>query len=227
MRKTIPDNLKGKSTSSQLWLTRQLNDPYVRKARYENYRCRSAFKLIEIDDKYNIIKPGMIVIDCGAAPGSWTQVLVKRLELTGDQPFKTGAVISIDIRPFSPVEGAIIMPAVDFTKPLNQANILHALNGKKVDLICSDMAPNTTGIKELDHDAIVTLCYSVLQFGTTVLKHDTGVCLVKFFDGNRTSKLLNDFEKFFHRVDIIKPLASRGDSAESFVLAREFKGIIN
>ncbi|KAI2806330.1 rRNA methyltransferase 2, mitochondrial [Blomia tropicalis] len=130
-----------KLSSSGKWLERHYRDQFVKKARYQNYRARSAFKLIQMDDKYKLLKPGMIVIECGAAPGSWTQVLVQRLKLEPPNPNPTGAVIAVDLLNFTPVDGAICLPKTDFTNKLCQARIIEALNGRKADLILSDMAP--------------------------------------------------------------------------------------
>jgi 23S rRNA (uridine2552-2'-O)-methyltransferase len=226
LNKIIANNLKNKSKSSQDWLIRQLNDPYVKKARYENYRARSAFKLIEIDDKHNILSPGMIVVECGAAPGAWTQVITKRLKLDEENEHKTGAVIAVDIRPIHPVFGAIMMSNTDFTKPLNQSKILHCLDGKTVDLVCSDMAPNASGDHSYDHQLIISLCYSALQFAVSVLKPMSGVFLTKIWDGSETLNFKNDLNKFFIDVKHLKPDACRGDSSESYILAKNFKGII-
>ena len=226
--KLYPKNLKGKSVSSQNWLLRQLNDPYVLKARYENYRARSAFKLIEIDEKYNILKPGMRVVECGAAPGAWTQVLVRRLKLGPSnvhEPSPESLVISVDINPMSPVEGARVLCNTDFTKPMNHAKILSILNGKTVDLVCSDMAPNATGHNELDHEAIITLAYTALRFGLQVLEPKTGAFLTKLWDGSQTQCLTDHLDKFFASVKRVKPGASRSDSAEVFLLATQFKGL--
>lgn len=235
--KVLPNNLKGKSTSSQQWLIRQLNDPYVKQARYENYRARSAFKLIEIDDEYKILKPGMRVIECGAAPGAWTQVLVKRLQLEPlVQPletiqekipgkgFKKGSlVIAIDKNAMHPIEGAIVLPHTDFTSPINQGKILSILDGELVDAVISDMAPNASGNRSLDHDAIINLCLVSLKFALQVLRPG-GTYLTKYWDGSRTLDFKTTLEKFFGQVDFVKPPASRCNSAEHFLLARKFKG---
>lgn len=225
LNKIVPDNLKGKSKPSQEWLTRQLNDPYVKKSRYDNYRARSAYKLIEIDNEYRILRPNIIVIDLGASPGSWTQVIVERLKLDTVQPSERGAVIAIDISPIVNVDGAIIMDKMDFTKPLNQALILQLLDGKQADFICSDMAPNATGQPDLDHERIMMLAYSALQFAISVLKPG-GAFLVKLWQGSRTPEMLSHSSKFFNFAKMLKPEASRDNSAECFILAKEFKGVV-
>ncbi|KAL3876745.1 hypothetical protein ACJMK2_034542 [Sinanodonta woodiana] len=225
LRKKSPENLKGKSLSSQLWLRRQLNDPYVQKARVENWRCRSAFKLLEIDDKRDILKPGNIVIDCGAAPGSWSQVAVKRVNSSAENPGDpTGIVIGIDIQHMFPVPGATILDQHDFTKKETQVKITELLSGKQADVVLSDMAPNASGSRELDHDQIVQLCMSVLEFSSKVLRPG-GTVLCKLWMGRDTQTLNSVMDRMFDRVKVVKPDASRSDSAEIFLLGTDFVGI--
>ncbi|KAK3594381.1 hypothetical protein CHS0354_009673 [Potamilus streckersoni] len=223
IHKKSPENLKGKKLSSQLWLRRQLNDPYVQKSRVENWRCRSAFKLLEIDDKRGILKPGNIVIDCGAAPGSWSQVAVKRVN-TSDPDQHTGTVIGIDIQHMFPVPGATILDQHDFTKQETQLKLTELLCGKQADVILSDMAPNASGSRELDHDQIVQLCMSVLEFSPRVLRPG-GTVLCKLWMGRDTQTLHSVMERMFSRVKVVKPDASRSDSAEIFLLGTDFVGI--
>ncbi|XP_044739272.1 rRNA methyltransferase 2, mitochondrial [Chrysoperla carnea] len=222
--KIVPTNLKGKKVSSQQWLTRQLNDPYVEKAKMMNYRCRSAFKLIEIDDKNSFLKPGQTVIDCGAAPGSWTQVAVLRCNADGKQKKKIGTVIGIDKLQIYPLEGAQLLGNMDFTLKESQLKILQLLNNAKLDVVLSDMAPNATGVRSMDQENILNLCYSVLKFAVQ-MSNDGGTLLVKVWDGGGVPKLCKDIEKFYNHVKIIKPNASRSDSAEKFLLGRGFKGL--
>lgn len=218
--KVVPHSLKGRSSSSQQWLTRQLNDPYVRKARYANYRARSAFKLIEIDDKYKLLRPGMTVVECGAAPGAWTQVLVERcITQTG-----RGFIVAIDRNPINPVVGANLLPNTDFTSPAGQAQILTLLSDRTVDFLCSDMAPNATGVSQLDHEGIMNLAFSAMSFGLQVLKPG-GTFLTKVWNGHRVPDMTNLLQKFFRQVREVKPPASRCNSAELFILADEFTGI--
>ncbi|KAI1301771.1 rRNA methyltransferase 2, mitochondrial [Halotydeus destructor] len=223
--KVIPGNLKGRSGSSTEWLTRHLNDPYVKMARYKNYRARSAFKLIEIDDKYKILRPGMVVVECGAAPGAWTQVLVERLNIGKEGGQSKAQVVSIDINPFAPVDGADILPRCDFTKPINQGKILSLLDDRLVDLVCSDMAPNATGHHCLDHDAQITLVLSALRFAMPVLRPGTGNFLAKLWDGSGKDKVQSITDRFFNSTLFVKPPSCRADSSEVFLLAKEFKGI--
>lgn len=225
--KIIPKTLKGRSKSSQDWLTRQLNDPYVKMARYRNYRARSAFKLIEIDDKHQILEPGMTVVECGACPGAWTQVLVERLHLDpkGKKYDSRGKIISIDINPMSPVEGATVLSKTDFTKAINQAKILNILDGQLVDLVLSDMAPNATGTTAIDHQAIVTLAFSAFSFALPVLKPQNGAFIAKLWDNQMNKELRTLMEKFFGQVFSVKPPASRDDSTELYLIGKKFKGI--
>lgn len=203
-------------------MARHVRDKFVKQARYQNYRARSAFKLIEMDDKYKLLRPGLIVVECGAAPGSWTQVIVERLKLDPKNMHKTGAVISVDMSLFTPVPGAICLSQTDFTSPICQAKILSALDGRKVDLILSDMAPNVTGQHELDHDCIVKLIKSTFQFANTCLKNG-GTFLFKIFNGSQTSKLVLELSQHFASVKRIKPDASRNDSTELYILAKDYK----
>lgn len=220
-----PNNLKGKKHSSQLWLRRQITDPYVEKTRLENYRCRSAFKLLEINSKYTIFAPGQIVIDCGAAPGSWSQVAVKLTNSDGkisDQP--KGSVFSIDRQPFTHVSGAQILGNMDFTLPESQEQLRQLMNGKLANIVMSDMAPNATGEKEMDHDKIISLSYAALKFALTVLVPD-GVFLTKIWDGGKTLQLKNDLLKFYKYLKIVRPQSTRVESSEMFLLAKGFKGL--
>ncbi|KAI8124611.1 putative ribosomal RNA methyltransferase CG11447 [Lucilia cuprina] len=225
--KQIPNNLKGKSKSSQEWLTRQLADPYVEKAKMMNYRCRSAFKLLEIDEKYHIIKPGDTVIDCGAAPGSWTQIAVERSNANGNMENKPkGAVFSMDLLHFHAVPGATIFGGMDFTKPENQLRLKSALDGRKVNCVLSDMAPNATGVRMLDQEIIINLCYDVLRFALAMSAPQANF-IVKVWDNGDVPKLEKDISRFYEKVKRVKPRASRGDSSEHFFVARGFKGLEN
>lgn len=221
-----PHNFKGKKTSSQQWLKRQLSDPYVKRASAENYRCRSAFKLLEMDDRYHLLQPGGVVIDCGAAPGSWTQVAVERTcsfaspENNSDQ--SKGLVIGVDLEHMLPVEGAFILHQSDFTLPETQQKISKLLNGKPVDVVLSDMAPPASGQKFMDHELIVELCFAVLRFGVTVLRPG-GHLLCKLWQGGEQCKLESAMKQVFESVKVVKPGASRQDSAEVFLLGRNMR----
>jgi len=228
--KQIPTNTKGKTASAIKWLTRQLNDPFVKMARYKNYRARSAFKLVEIDDKYKILSPGMIVVDCGAAPGAWTQVIVERLHLARFDGMSSpdavnSKVISIDINAISPIEGAHILSKLDFTKPISQAQVLTLLDGKLADVICSDMAPNACGYNNIDHERQIALALSALAFATTTLK-PKGTFLTKIWEGSLSTTVVESAKKFFEEVRIVKPQACHAESVETYVLAKYFKGVV-
>ncbi|XP_063972029.1 rRNA methyltransferase 2, mitochondrial [Diachasmimorpha longicaudata] len=223
--KKMPNNLKSKSLSSQRWLTRQIQDPYVEKARQENYRCRSAFKLLEINQRFNILTPGLTVVDCGAAPGSWTQVAVKATNSHGkDEEQSIGKVYAIDRNSIHPVEGAIIFGNLDFTTVKAQQLLMSALNGGRVDVVMSDMAPNASGVRDIDHELITELAYSALKFAVQVSSPDA-TFVVKMWDGGRAPQFEKDTERFYKSVKIVKPGATRDESTEKFILARGFKGL--
>nr|CAD7614543.1 unnamed protein product [Timema genevievae] len=223
--KQAPTNLKGRSKSSQEWLSRQLADPYVEKAKMSNYRCRSAFKLIEIDDKFRLLSPGQCVVDCGAAPGSWSQVLVQRTNaLTKDAGRPVGTVIAIDRLPIYPIEGVTIIGNTDFTTAAARERLLSVMEGRQADAVVSDMAPNATGVRAMDHENIVHLAYSAVRFAAQTSRVGAFL-LVKLWDGAITIALERDLMRFYDKVKAVKPMASRSDSAEMFFLARGFKGL--
>ncbi|XP_075230810.1 rRNA methyltransferase 2, mitochondrial-like [Lycorma delicatula] len=230
--KEVLRTLKGRKTSSQEWLKRQFSDPYIEKAKLANYRCRSAFKLLEIDDKYKILKPGDIILDCGASPGSWSQIAVSRTNADKkDIKKKSGIVIGIDLKPVYPVDGAIFLNNCDFTEQSTKEKIIKILQEKiksedeqHVDVVLSDMAPNATGIKEMDHTNIIKLGYDVVRFGLTVSAVN-GILLVKIWEGSQSKKIFDDISRFYNDTRYVKPQASRSDSAEIFILATGFKGI--
>ena len=223
--KELPNHLKGKKHSSQQWISRQLRDPYVEKAKQENFRCRSAFKLLEIHKKHRIFTPGLHVVDCGAAPGSWTQVATKLTNADGkmfDQ--EVGKVIAVDKLPIHHIEGATIYGNMDFTTEECQKIIKDSLEGKYIELVMSDMAPNATGVKNMDHENIIKLAYSALKFALEITTYE-GAFLTKIWDGNMAPQLEKDIARFYRIVKIVKPNATRDESSEKFILARGFKGI--
>lgn len=225
LSKDIPTTLKGRKPSSQRWLTRQLQDPYVEKAKQEHYRCRSAFKLLEINERFNILTPGLIVVDCGAAPGSWTQVVVKLTNSIGKQEGKPiGSVFAIDRLPIHPIEGANILGNVDFTTTVAQDKLRELLNGKLVDVVLTDMAPNATGVRSIDHDQIIDLAYSALQFALKISVVD-GTFVAKLWDGGKSPQFEKDVGRFYKTLKIVRPAATRDESTEKFILARGFKGL--
>lgn len=200
-----------------------MRDPYVKKAREEDWRCRSAFKLLEIDDKHKLLKPGLVVVDCGCAPGSWTQVVVKRTNAKGeDAKLKKGFVIGIDLQHMMPIDGANLLFRHDITLPKTQDEVLDKLDGRKVDLVLSDIAPARSSNKELDHDKIIELSSSVVRFSTVVMK-EGGTFLCKIWSGGKQKLLEDVLCKLFQTVKLVKPPSSRADSAEIYLLAKGFR----
>lgn len=188
-------------------------------------RCRSAFKLLEIDQKYNIIKPGFTVIDCGAAPGSWSQIAVKQSNADGAAPGKPkGTVIGVDLLQIYPIAHATTLGNTDFTRTESQDKIRALLGEKRIDCVLSDMAPNATGVRSLDQENIITLCYSVLRFAILMSSPNASL-LMKVWDNGEVPALEKNIQRYYQQVKRIKPRASRADSAENFVLARGFVGV--
>lgn len=203
---------KRRSKSSQLWLERQLNDPYVRAAKSEGYRSRAAYKLAEMNEKNRFLKRGQTAVDLGAAPGGWTQVLVERL---GE-----GKVVGVDIQDMEPISGATLLK-LDFMDEKAPGIIKHALNGP-VDTVLSDMASPATGHRETDHMRVMALCETALDFAIEILKPG-GTFLCKVLRGGTERQLLETLKKRFQKVIHVKPPASRADSAEMYVLAMGFR----
>jgi 23S rRNA (uridine2552-2'-O)-methyltransferase len=205
---------KRRKLSSKLWLERQLNDPYVARAKREGYRSRSAFKLTEIDDKARFLKKGACVVDLGAAPGGWSQVTAKRVG-------SRGRVIAIDLLAMEPVTGVDILQ-FDFLDPAAPAK-LKALLGGAADVVLSDMAANATGHARTDHLKIMALVEAATDFAGEVLAPG-GTFLAKVLQGGTEAVLLAALKRDFAQVKHIKPPASRADSAELYLLARGFRG---
>jgi len=206
---------KGRSVSSKQWLERQLNDPYVARARREGFRSRAAFKLIEIDDKHRFLRPGLRVVDLGAAPGGWSQVAARRVS-TPDR----GRVVAIDILPIDPIPGVEAMQ-LDFLDAAAPER-LHAALGSGADVVLSDMAANSTGHRATDHLKIMGLVEAAADFARAVLRPG-GTFLAKVLQGGTEVALLADLKRDFASVKHVKPAASRSDSAELFVLATGFR----
>ncbi len=204
---------KGRKLSSKLWLERQLNDPYVARAKREGYRSRAAFKLTEIDDKHHILKHGARVADLGAAPGGWSQVAAKRVG-------SKGHVVGIDLLEMEAIEGVDFL-RLDFLDPA-APDRLKALLGGPADLVLSDMAANATGHRKTDHIKIVALVEAAAEFAREVLKPG-GAFLAKVIQGGTEPKLLADLKRDFASVKHVKPAASRADSAELYLLATGFR----
>jgi 23S rRNA (uridine2552-2'-O)-methyltransferase len=205
---------KRKSQSSRKWLERQLNDPYVVRARREGYRSRAAFKLIEIDDKHRLFKSGGRVADLGAAPGGWSQVAKKRVGATG-------RVVGIDVLDMDEIAG-VEFAKIDFLDP-DAPDRLKAMLGGPADVVLSDMAANTTGHRATDHLKIVALVEAAAEFAGEVLKPG-GAFLAKVIQGGTEGALLAVLKRDFATVRHVKPSASRSDSAELYVLATGFRG---
>ncbi len=203
---------KQRTPSSQAWLERHLNDPYVAEAKAKGYRSRAAFKLIEIDAKAHLLKRGMRVIDLGCAPGGWLQVLQER---------GVGPVVGVDLLPVDPVPGTTIIQA-DFTEE-GVGERLAALLGGPPDLILSDMAPNTTGHRETDHLRITGLIEAAADFAEATLKPG-GAFVAKAFQGGETAEVIASLKRAFAEVRTIKPKASRSESSEVFLVATGFRG---
>jgi 23S rRNA (uridine2552-2'-O)-methyltransferase len=205
---------KKRTTASQRWLERQLNDPYVRAAKAAGWRSRAAFKIIELDEKLQLLKPGARVVDLGAAPGGWTQYAVKR---AGDR----GRVVGLDLLAIDPIPGATLLQG-DFEDPVAEQAVLDALAGP-ADLVLSDMAPNTTGHNATDHLRIIGLIELALDFAGKVLAPG-GHFVAKVFQGGTEKTLLDRLKRDFATVRHVKPPASRKDSAEVYVVAQGFRG---
>jgi 23S rRNA (uridine2552-2'-O)-methyltransferase len=205
---------KGKSTSSRRWLERQLNDPYVVRAKREGFRSRSAFKLAEIDDKHRLLRPGALVVDLGAAPGGWSQMAKKRV---GER----GRVVAVDVLEMVPIDGVEFLHR-DFLDP-QAPERLKAMLGGPADVVLSDMAANTTGHRATDHLRTMALVEAAAQFAREVLKPG-GSFLAKVIQGGTEGALLAALKREFAMVKHVKPPASRTDSAELYVLALGFRG---
>lgn len=206
-----------RSHSSHQWLERQLNDPYVRKAKAEGYRSRAAFKLIEIDDKNKLLKRGGRVVDLGAAPGGWAQIAAER---TGSTDGK-GKVVAIDLLDIEPLPG-VEFAQIDFLDDDAPARLKEMLGGQ-ADVVLSDMAANATGHRQTDHIKIVALVEAAAEFAREVLAPG-GSFLAKVLQGGTESELLASLKRDFKVVKHIKPPASRQGSAELYVLAMGFRG---
>jgi len=207
-------NAKSRTVSSQRWLARQLNDPYVARAKREGFRSRAAFKLSEIDDKHHFLKGGARVVDLGAAPGGWSQVAAKRVG-------SAGHVVAIDVLEMGAVPGVEFL-RLDFLDP-RAAEELKSLLGGPADVVLSDMAANATGHRPTDHLKIMALVEAAAEFAREVLKPG-GVFLAKVIQGGTESELLAALKHDFASVKHVKPAASRTDSAELYVLASGFRG---
>jgi 23S rRNA (uridine2552-2'-O)-methyltransferase len=208
----------GKRTaSSTQWLERQLNDPYVSEAKRLGYRSRAAFKLMELDDRFHVLKPGLRVVDLGAAPGGWTQVAVERVRAEAGR----GCVVGMDILAIDPIPGASLLRG-DFLDDKAPAALREALGGP-ADIVLSDMAAPTTGHAATDHLRVVALAEAAYAFAREVLAPG-GVFIAKVFQGGAEGELLADLKRDFASLRHAKPPASRAESAEIYVVAQGFRG---
>lgn len=203
-----------RSLSSKIWLERQLNDPYVARAKREGYRSRAAFKLLEIDEKYNLLKPGQRVVDLGAAPGGWAQIAARKVGAKG-------RVVGIDLLPIDPMPGVDFIE-LDFLDESAPGQLMELLGGP-ADVVMSDMAANTTGHKKTDHLRIMGLAEAAIYFAREVLAPG-GSFIAKVFQGGTEGQLLADLKRDFAVVRHVKPAASRAGSAELYVMATGFRG---
>jgi len=203
---------RGRKISSKLWIERQINDPYVRKAKEKGYRSRAAFKLEELDDKFSLIKPGSLIVDLGCAPGGWVQIAMKR---------KADRVVGIDLLAVDPVPGADLIQ-FDFMDEAAPDRI-KALLGAEPDLVMSDLAANTTGHKNTDHLKTVALVEAAADFAMNTLRPG-GHFVTKVFQGGAEKKLLERLKHNFQKVQHAKPESSRKGSPEIYLVALNFRG---
>jgi 23S rRNA (uridine2552-2'-O)-methyltransferase len=213
---------KQRTASSRAWLTRQISDPYVARAKREGSRSRAAFKLAEIDARYKVLKPGARVVDLGAAPGGWSEIAARRVG-------ESGRVVALDILAMNPIRGVEFLQ-LDFLDPSAPAR-LEALLGEgrggkgqaKADVVLSDMAANATGHRQTDHLRIIALAEAAADFARQVLA-PRGAFLCKVLQGGTEARLLAELKRDFASVKHVKPPASRADSAELYLLAQGFRG---
>ncbi|OZG31896.1 RlmE family RNA methyltransferase [Rickettsia endosymbiont of Culicoides newsteadi] len=226
---------KRRKTSSKEWLARQLNDPYVAKAKLDGYRSRSAYKLLEIHEKFNLLKPGMKLVDLGAAPGGWSQVAAKiiksndsrivnsgKLGSRSDGATPTNMIIAVDLLEIEPIVGVDCLQK-DFYAEDTEETIIKMLDGK-ADIVMSDMAANTTGHATTDHIRTLDLCEYALDFALKVLKPG-GHFIAKIFRGGTENSALNRIKLNFHKVKHFKPSSSRKESVEIYLIALSRKSV--
>jgi len=213
---------RGRRSSSTRWLQRQLNDPYVKRARAEGYRGRAAFKILELDDKVRFLVPGARVVDLGCAPGGWCQVAVARINAQGERTGKRqGRILGIDLQEVEPIAGAEIHQ-LDFMDDGADEQVKAWLDGP-ADVVMSDMAASSSGHKQTDHLRIIALCEAAAYFAFDVLD-EGGTFVAKVLAGGAEGELQKLLKQKFTKVVNIKPPASRADSSEKFVVATGFRG---
>jgi 23S rRNA (uridine2552-2'-O)-methyltransferase len=209
---------KGRTLSSARWLRRQLADPYVAEARAKGYRSRAAFKLIELDDRFHLLAPGALVVDLGAAPGSWSQVAVRRVR--AGKP-GGGRVLAVDVAEMAPLEGAQVLRQDLLAE--DAAALLRAALGGPADVVLSDMAPAATGHRPTDKIRVMALAEAAFAIACEVLA-DGGALVAKVLQGGAEGELAAAIKRRFGSVRHAKPRASRRESAETYIVARDFRG---
>jgi 23S rRNA (uridine2552-2'-O)-methyltransferase len=214
--KTRVKTARKRSLSSTLWLERQLNDPYVARAKREGYRSRAAYKLLEMDDRYHLLKPGGRIVDLGAAPGGWSQVAAERVKAKEGK----GKVVAVDLLDMEPIAG-VEFAVKDFNDP-DAPEFIKTMLGGDADGVMSDMAANAIGHKATDHLRIVALAELAADFACDVLA-EGGFFVAKVLQGGTEGQLLARLKRDFATVRHVKPAASRADSAELYVLATGFR----
>lgn len=213
---------KGRKLSSTLWLQRQLNDPYVKRAKDEGYRGRAAYKIMELDDKYRFLVPGARVVDLGCAPGGWLQVAVPRINALSEKPGKAvGRIIGLDLQEVDPVPGAEIHQ-LDFLSD-GADELVKGWLGGQADVVMSDMAASASGHKQTDHNRIIALCEAAAELAFDVLAPG-GTFVAKVLAGGAEGELQKQLKQKFTKVENVKPPSSRADSSEKFVVATGFRG---
>jgi 23S rRNA (uridine2552-2'-O)-methyltransferase len=219
MMATRVKTASGRKVGSTLWLQRQLNDPYVLKAQADGYRSRAAYKLVELDDRFEFLKPGMRIADLGSAPGGWTQVAAQR---TGAISGKSPPIIGMDIQEMDPIEGAELMQLDIFAE--DAIPLIQAALGGEADIVLSDMAPSTTGHKNTDQIRIAGLAEAAYDVAKQLLADD-GIFIVKVFQGGAPPDLLAELKRDFRQVRHVKPPASRQGSPEMYLVATGYRGV--
>jgi 23S rRNA (uridine2552-2'-O)-methyltransferase len=213
---------KGRKLSSTLWLERQLNDPYVRRAKADGYRGRAAYKILELDDKFRFLVPGARVVDLGCAPGGWCQVAVPRINALGEKSGKAvGRIVGIDLQDVDPIPGAEIHK-LDFMADGADEQVKEWLGGQ-ADVVMSDMAASASGHRQTDHNRIIALCEAAAYLSFDVLAQG-GTFVAKVLAGGAEGTLQKLLKEKFTKVENVKPPASRSDSSEKFVVATGFRG---
>jgi 23S rRNA (uridine2552-2'-O)-methyltransferase len=210
---------------NKAWLNDHVNDPYVKLAQREGYRARAAYKLKEIDEALGLIRPGQVVVDLGAVPGAWSQYLRRKFAPQGAAAGELdGTIIALDVLPFEPIEGVQFIQG-DFREDAVVAQLDAALNGRAVDVVVSDMAPNLSGIESADAARMAHLVELAVEFSTRHLKPG-GALVAKVFHGSGHSQLVELFKKTFRTVKPIKPKASRDRSSETFIVGIGLKNVV-